>query len=68
MTLFSDRYYGLICKYCIHGQGAGCKEDVPWYAVSLGCNTFEEGEPVVLALPRKPGAGFKLENILVDTF
>jgi hypothetical protein len=42
--------------------------DVPWYAVSLGCNTFEEGESVIREASPKSGSGLKLENILVDTF
>jgi hypothetical protein len=69
VTSFSERYYGLICQYCIHGRGSGCRKDVPWYCVSLGCDFFEEGEPVVVeAAPRKPGKVFNPDHILVDTF
>jgi hypothetical protein len=41
-------------------------KDVPWYAVSLGCDSFEDGKPVVRVSPRKPGLGFRLEDVLPD--
>jgi hypothetical protein len=57
MTPLSQHYLGLICKYCINCSEGGCSKDVPWYAVSLGCNFFEDGKPVVRrslkALPTK---------------
>jgi hypothetical protein len=46
MTALSDHYLSLICQYCVHCHKDGCSKDVPWYAVSLGCNSFEEGRPV----------------------
>jgi hypothetical protein len=81
MTMVSEHYFDLICKYCIHCRKNKCLQDVPWYAVSLGCNFFEEGRPVV----RKPklatfeggkpvtrvsvkesGLGFRFEDVLGD--
>jgi hypothetical protein len=68
MTVFSERYYKLICQYCVHGKKAGCAKDVPWYAVSLGCGSFEDGEPIVSVVSGRSGKVFDLGRILVDTF
>jgi hypothetical protein len=51
MTPVSQHYLGLICKYCIHCHDGGCFKDVPWYAVTLECNFFEDGKPVVHCRP-----------------
>jgi hypothetical protein len=66
MTDASVHYYPLICKYCIHCKG-GCLKNVPWYAASLSCGFFEEGEPVVGVKRSKKLPDFRVEDILVDT-
>jgi hypothetical protein len=65
MTSFNERLYGTICKFCVHGQGEGCVKDVPWYAGSIYCKFFEDGEPIVVAPRRR---GLNLKKVLVDTF
>jgi hypothetical protein len=66
VTCFSERLYGSICKFCVHGQGEGCVRDVPWYAVSIHCKFFKDGEPIVAKAHRR--RGLNLKKVLVDTF
>jgi hypothetical protein len=65
MSSLSDRYRELICRFCINSRGGVCSKDVPYYAVSLSCRFFEDGEVIKLALDRE--SVLKLEDVLVDT-
>jgi hypothetical protein len=52
-----------ICKYCGQQDGAHCLADVPYYAVSIFCNSFTE-DKVEKNTARKPS----MKRTLVETF
>jgi len=56
------------CNYCVNyemdeGGERRCVEDVPWYCVSIYCNSFCDGFPVFSSAKK-----MNLNKVLVSTF
>jgi len=66
MTVLNDQAYSVLCKFCANCQELRCVADVPWYAVTVGCKYFTEGDVV----PRTRPQTMKqiMRKTLVDTF
>jgi hypothetical protein len=63
----SEQMKDAICKWCIHQDGINCLCGVPYYAVSMACAFFEEGE-VKTVIKRKPSKKRLMNKVLVETF
>jgi hypothetical protein len=67
MTELSIQMKDKICQYCGRQDGKHCLADVPYYAVSLGCNSFSESK--VEERPKQRSSIKRImKRTLVDTF
>jgi hypothetical protein len=67
MTALSERMKDKICQYCGRQDGKHCLADVPYYAVSLNCNSFTESK-IEEKPKRKPSMKRIMKKTLVETF
>jgi hypothetical protein len=66
MTDLSIQIKDKICKFCRRQDGKHCLADVPYYAVSMFCNSFTEDQ--IEKPARKPSIKKIMKRTLVETF
>jgi hypothetical protein len=67
MTALSEQMKDKICKFCGRQDGKHCFADVPYYAVSIFCNSFKE-DKIEKEPARKPSMRRIMKRTLVKTF
>jgi hypothetical protein len=67
MTDLSIQMKDKICKFCGRQDGKHCLADVPYYAVSIFCNSFTE-DKIENKPARKPSMKRIMRKTLVETF
>jgi hypothetical protein len=67
MTDLSIQTKDKICKFCGRQDGKHCMADVPYYAVSMFCNSFTEDKTGKKPVRQSSVKGI-MKRTLVETF
>jgi hypothetical protein len=67
MTDLSIQMKDKICKFCGRQDGKHCLADVPYYVVSIFCNSFRE-DKIEKKSAKKPSMRRIIKRTLVKTF
>jgi hypothetical protein len=67
MTDLSIQMKEKICRFCGQQDGKHCLANIPYYAVSMFCNSFRE-DKIEKKPAKKPSMRRIMKRTLVDTF
>ena len=66
MSVVTEQAYRAICQYCTRCINKNCLEGLPWYAVSIHCKYFIDGESVAKKA-RQSSMKRLMKRVLVET-